>query len=300
MTQAQKKIKMSDKAAAEFMVSAMRSSNLSALHALLFTDGANPDLYYNGKPMLSFAASLEMDKAVSMLLEAGANVHNVDNEGFTPLRRAILVGDVVSVKKLIEAGADPTAGVYIVERGIDLSDADFSRERGVEIASAVFRVVDRFEVNRWVREDNYKALKNLLEDETPPDTLDRFGLTALAEAAGMGGEKALSLLLKHKADPNFRMKDGATAMHHAAAAENPSIVKRLYEAGAEMNARDKNGLTPLDHAQKKGNKAVIAAVRKYMLEEEKIFVTSATHLSKPVAAPKTAKFSKPKPPEAIA
>lgn len=288
-------VKMSDKAAAEFMVSAMRSSNLDTLHGLLFVDRVNPDVYYNGKPMLHFAAHLEQDKAVSMLLKAGANVHQLDNEGFTALRHAIKVGDLVSVKKLIEAGADPTASVYVRERGIDVSDAELSRQHGVEIASAVFRVVDRFEVNRWVRESNHRALENLLEDETPPDTFDRFGVTALVEAAQRGDDKSVNLLLAYKADPNLRMKDGATAMHHAADGENPFIVKRLYESGAEMNARDENGLTPLDRAQKKGNKAVIAALRKYMLEEEKIFITSATQLSKPVAAPKTAKFSKPKP-----
>lgn len=299
MTQPQTQaVKMSDKAAAELMTGAIKSGNLDALHKLLFTDCANPDARHNGRPMLHFAAALEQDKAVSLLLQAGADVHQLDSEGHSALRRAIMVGDVVSVKKLVEAGADPTASVYLRERGVDVSDADLSREHGVEVASAVFSVVDRFDVNRWVREGNYPALKDLLEDETPPDTFDRYGLTALVEAADMGNVPALALLLKYKADPNLRMKDGTTAMHHAAAAETPSAVAKLYAAGAEMGVKDSAGLTPLDHALRKGNSEVIAAVRKFMIEEEKIFVTSATQLSKPVAAPKTAKFSKPKTPEA--
>lgn len=287
-------VKMSPQAAAEAMAGAIKTNNLDALHTLLFTDRADPNLMRNGLPMLHIAAQLERDQAITMLLQAGANVHKPDTQGRSALRMAISVGHAVSVRKLIEAGADPTAFVYERETGMDVSDASLSRRHGADVASAVFRVVDRFEVNQWAREKNLVRLLDLLKDEIPPDTFDRFGETALMEAIGEGFADGVAALLKHKADPNLAAKDGRTAMHFAAGAKYPALLQMVYDAGGRMSARDTQGMTPLQYAEKSGDAAMIAAARRLAREEDRIFVTSATQLSKPVVAPKTAKF-RPRP-----
>ena len=141
-------LNLSPKAAAEFLAGAIRSDNLDALARLLFTDKADPNLLHGGDTMLHFAAKLERDRAISMLLQAGADVHKLDNQDKSVLRAAIKVGHEVSVKKLLEAGADPTATAFESDLNHDVTDAEIAYRYGTQVAQPVYGVVERFLVNK--------------------------------------------------------------------------------------------------------------------------------------------------------
>ncbi len=284
-------INISPHAAATFMKNSIRNGNLEALGTLLFTDKLSPDVAVNGTPMLHEAAKLENDRAISLLLQAGADVNGVDAQGHSALRIAIKSGNGVSVRKLLAAGADPMASAR-EDDGTEPTDEAIAYRYGSEVAHAVAMAVDRYRINDFVLKGKTAELESYLKKSVEPDTFDRFGKTALMEAVEKGAARATEILLKHKADPNIATKAGDTAMHLAAAGRDEAIVEKLYKAGAKMNCKTADGLTPLDIAERHGNRPVINAIRKHLLQEELALATAVTRTTKPVVAPKTAKFNR--------
>ncbi len=284
-------INISPQAAATFMKNSIRNGNLQALHTLLFVDKADPNAEQNGSPMLHEAAKLENDRAISMLLEAGAHVNGTDAAGHSPLRVAIKSGHAVSVKKLLAAGADPMASAR-EDDGSSPTDEAIAYRFGSDVAHAVAIEVDRYRINHYVLNGKTAELEDYLKRGVEPDTFDRFGKTALMEAVEQGTVRDADILLKYKADPNIATQKGETAMHLAAAGRDETLIEKLYKAGGKMNAKTADGSTPLQIAQRHGNRAVMNAIRKHLLQEELALATAATRTSKPVAAPKTAKFGR--------
>ena len=284
-------INISPQAAATFMKNSIRNGNLDALHTLLFIDQADPNGESNGSHMLHEAAKSENDRAISMLLQAGADVNMLDAQGHSPLRVAIKSGNAVSVKKLLAAGADPMAPGR-EDDGSMLTDEAIAYRYGSEVAHAVAMAVDRYRINDYVLKGKTADLESYLKKGVEPDTFDRFGETALMEAVSKGAGRDVDLLLKYKADPNIANKSGQTPMHIAAAGRDEAIVEKLYKSGSKMSCKTPSGQTPLDIAERHGNRPVINAIRKHLLQEELTLATAATRTSKPVAAPKTAKFGR--------
>jgi ankyrin repeat protein len=286
-----KPINISPQAAATFMKNSIRNGNLEALHTLLFIDKADPNAELNGSRMLHEAARAENDRAISILIQAGAVVNLVDAQGHSPLRVAIKSGNAVSVKKLLAAGADPMAAAR-EDDGSEPTDEAMAYRYGSDVAHAVAMAVDRYRINDFVLKGKTAELETYLKKGVEPDTFDRFGKTALMEAVEKGSARVIEILLKHTADPNLATKTGETTMHLAAAGRDEAIVEKLYKSGAKMNSKTAIGLTPLDVAERHGNRPVINAIRKYLLQEELALATAATRTSKPVSAPKTAKFGR--------
>lgn len=284
-------INISPQAAATFMKNSIRNGNLEALHTLLFIDKLSPNAAVNGSPMLHEAAKAENDRAVSMLLQAGADVNGVDGQGHSPLRIAIKSGNGVSVKKLLAAGADPMASAR-EDDGSEPTDEAIAYRYGSDVAHAVAMAVDRYRINDFVLKGKSAELESYLKKGVEPDTFDRFGKTALMEAVEKGAARDTEILLRHKADVSLANKAGETAMHIAAAGRDEAIVEKLYKAGAKMNCKTAQGLSPLEIAERHGNRAVINAIRKHLLQEDLALATAATRTTKPVSAPKTAKFGR--------
>jgi ankyrin repeat protein len=78
----------------------------------LMAKGANPNIASNNPmqvaPLHSAVAGGHM-AIVRMLVESGANVNAVQQQGFTPLHGAANLGDELMVRYLLANGADPSA-----------------------------------------------------------------------------------------------------------------------------------------------------------------------------------------------
>lgn len=285
---------LSPKAGAELLGSAIRRHNHDAVHKLLFEDKVDPDSISPqfGDTMLSLAGQMSNDIALSMLLQAGADVHKLTVEGHSALRGALKVGHEISVKKLLEAGADPTATGYETERHATMTDAELASYHGHDVATPINRALPKFLVNKAVREKNAETLEALLKRGVPPDTFDRFGKTALMEAAENGFVEGIEILLRYKADTTLKTKDGRVAMHFAAGGKNPEAVTALFKGGAKMRVWDTADVMPLQVAEQARNKPVIDIVRKYQLLEEAEFALKASRVTKDIPAPSKAAFKK--------
>lgn len=178
------------------------------------------------------------------------------------LVQAAVTGDLETVKRLIESGADPNSvdqhGMgpllnfdpqvtrYLLEHG---ADPDLQRNENI---SPVLGASGNVECMRLMLE----AGANVNQAS------EHNGETALHGYAGSHDTEAVRLLLQYGANPNARTKPGMktyclwrdarvrgeTPLHRAAAWGSPDVIQLLLDAGADPTLRDANKDSPLSWA----------------------------------------------------
>ena len=182
-------------------------------------------------------------------------------------------GDLETVQRLIDGGADPNSvdqhGMgplltfnpevtnYLLQHG-----ADPDLQRNENISPVLVGVSSNLECVRLMLEAGADVNR----------ASDHNGETALHAAAGDNCVAVVQLLLEHGADPNARTKPGMktyalwrdarvrgeTPLHRAAAWGSPEVIQLLLDAGADPTLRDANQDTPLSWASwHRRDKAVI-------------------------------------------
>ncbi|MBA3484152.1 MAG: ankyrin repeat domain-containing protein [Pirellulales bacterium] len=80
---------------------------------------------------------------------------------------------------------------------------------------------------------------------------------SLADAAERNDFRAVRELLENSTEANASQSDGTTALHWAAHYDDADAVRLLLAAGADANAANRYGITPLALACKNGNAATV-------------------------------------------
>lgn len=202
---------------------------------------------------LHWAALKSDDKAVAMLLAAGAMVDVPDRKGKTALHKSCLVGSEACVANLIAFGADVDAGdqygyrpmhfavhydasgtliSMLVSNGADIDDARNIFNRTPLIRAATFNSV--------------RTSKFLLENGANANIPDREGDTPLFEAATRNAHDCLELLLAW--DPRYlHIKPGGQTLLHAVATRGDKRTFDILAAaklkGLDANAKDNKSMT---------------------------------------------------------
>jgi len=134
----------------------------------------------------------------------------------------------------VKNGDDVVAGM-ILDYGIDINEYD-------NYGSIVL-----FEA---LELENLEMLKLLLERGS--HTTDKFGNSAIVEAASNGNKRAVAILLDFGVDVNNMDPDGRTALHKAGEAGDVEMVEMLLDKGANADPQDKEDRTPLIEAVEAG------------------------------------------------
>ena len=165
-----------------------------------------------------------------------------DVESITCLSFASLVSDDVTVRQLVEAGADVT-----------VADG-----RG---KTALHHVCER-DINT-ARVDRADRVRALMDDHgAPVNATDRRGSTALHRAAEAGHAEAVKVLVQH---PDCRVNAtnelGWTSLHDAARAGHTESVKVLVShPSCDVSITDEDGLTAADLARDRGHDDIAALI----------------------------------------
>ncbi len=206
-----------------------------------------------------------------------------DDEGFTPLHRAVEAGETACARLLLELGAAPDAiqaggggnrpdawyrpaGQRPIDLALKRNDFDMVRvllaggaKLTIEVAAAM---ADDEEVGRILDSDS-TALRALGDEAGRP----------MGEAARRGHTGVVRLLLAHGVDPNLR--EGRDAPHgsaiwHAAQRGDGAMARILLEAGADPNAGIESSGTAAWMAKEPGLRRVF--------EEHGGYVDASGHL----------------------
>ncbi len=200
---------------------------------LLLAAGADPNITdFKGRTPLSHAARYGHAKVVKMILAQTARPKSpMASENLIP---AVLAGDVVEVKKSLDAGAK-------VDTRTAYGDTPLSLAAGLGYHDVVQLLLDKG------AEVNCKT---------------RFGSTALTWAANNGKSAEARTLMENGAHVDVRDDGQSTPLTYAAQNNHLSLVKLLLEKGAQVNNASKSGNTPLILASRNGNQAIVSLLLK--------------------------------------
>jgi ankyrin repeat protein len=214
------------------VVNAKRGRPLNPQAALaLLSRGA--ELKAEDETALLFAAFRGDAKAVSALLDNGADVNLRHEHGWSGLILAAVNGHSQVVQALLDKDAN-----------VDAKDKLMGQTALI-----------------WAAKGGYPAVvKGLLKAGANVDARDKFGGTALTRAASTGQSEIVKALLEAGADINARESDGDTAIIEATAESNLEIIQTLLKAGANVDDKDLDGRTLLMRAAMIGTEKVVKAL----------------------------------------
>lgn len=177
-------------------------------------------------PPLYMAAADGDSAFVALLLDKGAKVNQVCNNGETPLHVACGKGHYEVVKTLLSSGANINRATVVREN--QLSD------------TALFRAASNGHSN---------IVKLLLDHLAEFDWPNKYGETPLYAACRNGDRETAVLLLERGArvdqDNGPDSLPWNTPLHLAVLKGHYELVKLLLEYGADVNRANKNGHSPL-------------------------------------------------------
>lgn len=195
--------------------------------------------------------------SVRLLLENGADINFLTEDGKTPLISAILRENTEMVYFLLENGAAPD--FYAPQTLSPLRVARIRKLKDIE------NLLLRDEYTRKTKSPSVRLTDLIRENKTAeflsvlaknPQLINiptAEGATPLMYAAYWGKTLYTKTLLEHGADPKAKDTDGYTALHLAAAKGYTQTVKILLLYNADADAVTKEGLTPLMLAARGGH-----------------------------------------------
>lgn len=219
--------------------------------ALLLARGADVNARSRqGRTPLIVAAGGSAE-SVRLLLAKGADAKAHDAVGITPLIAAAMAGDLDSVRRLVERGADVNAEASVFQ--------DFGSTALMAAAGSANSAVVRYLLTKGATVDTVSSAGGQVKN----GVLGMLKMTALMKAAPANNAEAVKALLETRAGINLRDVREMNALMLAVGSEqaDPRLVATLLKGGADPNARSAMGETALDWAQKFGNPEIIALLQ---------------------------------------
>ena len=200
---------------------AARHGTVANIHALI-EKGCDVNERHYGHTPLDVATQRNVE-LVRALVDAGADVHSLSDDGKTALFFAAMHSrsDVVQ---------------YLLEKGLDATATDHYKDTPLH-----------WSINRG----DTKSIELLLEHGADINAVAIAG-APLHKAVWFDQPKALNLLLERGADHSIKGQYGVTPLHMAALRGNVVAVSQLIKRGASVTAKDTFGLTPLHYAASHG------------------------------------------------
>jgi ankyrin repeat protein len=260
------------------LIDAIDKNDTATASSLISSDVVN----LNGKPWpLHRAAQRGRVEIMTMLLDAGADINAVDNDGHVACRVACRSNQFDALKLLVERGAnlavdysnglsiltgvaqhvkDERFVLLLLDAGAPLDVLSNGELMGLVKTVAVFNRLRARDVNfttmrdesgrtlchhvarSVTREDDLRLLVNACGNDAI-HTVDNNGKTPLHSAASSSNGLAVRVLVEFGADIDRQNKVGWTALIEACSQARCSPVELIVALGADVNLVDRWGKT---------------------------------------------------------
>ncbi|MHB1947858.1 MAG: ankyrin repeat domain-containing protein [Gammaproteobacteria bacterium] len=205
-----------------------------------------------------------------MLFKHHPDIYSQDNEGFTPLRKAVQTGLINMVSLILPLIANTT------QASVDESECyEIYIENGKEYAVNILAPL------HYAAESGFiDIMRLLLKEGANTEIRDCYDNTPLHRVARTGQLQAVKLLLDNDAKIDAINGNGSSVLHIAVRLHQTEVVSLLLEYDVPMDLKDQAGLTAFEYAQKLGFSDIV----NLFTPKEALVVESSRHrLFVPVA-----------------
>lgn len=194
---------------------------------------------------------------VRALVEAGADIHYRDDDGYDALINAVHGRDVARDSRLLDLLS------LLVGYGVALSGESSYGESGLRVLSHIGRFdgvqlllkagADKLHLvwtplHEAVALGSLEDVRRALMAGPDLEARDFWSRTPWLLAILVGSIEKATLLREHGADTNARARCGKTPLQLAVAGHHPEMLQWLLQSGAELEAKDEFGHSALEEA----------------------------------------------------
>ena len=194
-------------------------------------------------------------ETIQKLIDRGAHVNAVNNDGATPLLLVCSAAQAESVELFLTLGADPniadvdgdTSILNAIEGYCSVTTMQYLIDNGANV-----NATNNKGLTALLKACSYRQMdvvKVLLEAGADPTIVDDVHYSSLHAAVdGRCSKDTLQALVDHGAHIDAERKDGTNALLRACKTGQSESVRFLLEAGADVNIAKPNGNTCLHEA----------------------------------------------------
>ncbi|XP_015768943.1 PREDICTED: ankyrin-1-like [Acropora digitifera] len=179
----------------------------------------------------SCAKGNDVEMAIELVLNDSIDVNVATTRNITPLLWASTAASSLSIKTLIDLGADVNARTF--------QESTFGFSSDTALRSAIHG-------------NNANVVKVLLTNKADANIADLQGNTLLHSSTSKGFFSISQLLIDSGCRMNVRNRVGETPVHSTVRGKNVAYVKRLLSNNADANIQDSYGNTPLHISTREG------------------------------------------------
>eukprot|EP01129_Flabellula_baltica_P013691 TRINITY_DN640_c0_g1_i1.p1 TRINITY_DN640_c0_g1~~TRINITY_DN640_c0_g1_i1.p1 ORF type:complete len:420 (-),score=125.36 TRINITY_DN640_c0_g1_i1:952-2211(-) len=257
----------------------IREGSLAKVKNLFENYNAHVDLETCSYSVLHYAARYGRCDIVEYLVEQGADLNWISNDGKTPLFWAVEGNKHKAVQILLDAGADYSIGdvkgctpLHKACRMGSLAMAKLFTEAGADINAKEAEALDKSSVlQEAVFGKNIQLIRYLIEQGADIGYRNKKGLTALHRAVFENFFAGVKLLIQYGSPVNGVDSNLRTPLHWAAFQGNLEIVKLLVENGSDISMKDSIGFTAKKFATLKKLPEIVSYLETCSREERKDF-----------------------------
>ena len=188
---------------------------------------------------IAFKLAILNSEVTEILIAAGTDVSSRDEQGITPLITASRFGNPLTMKNLIEAGANVNAEAIT---GLSPLRAAILFSQDIEAIKILIEAGALFS-------QDIEAIKILIEAGANVNAKDDKGRTPLHAAMAEGGNiQVVKTLIAAGADVTVKTKELSTYLHTAVTVGSVEIIEAFIHAGVDVHAKNQDGVTPLTMA----------------------------------------------------
>jgi len=187
-----------------------------------------------------------------LLLNSGADISMVDDDGDNVLMYAALYSTVDCMKQLLQKGANPNVKNKLGETAIMWCSHDMEKTKLL----LEYKADVNFKTNEGntaflgacVGNAQHDMIKLYLQHGADPLLKNNRGHTSLMRVAIYGDTSSARLLVSKGVDINEKKGGGGSALFYAIKSGNKEMVFWLLANGADANSKDSYQSTPLSYA----------------------------------------------------